>query len=57
MLYAFLDSFPIAWRNLNLLTRNPIFIDRTRNVGIISKEDAIRLRPHWPYAAGFWRRL
>jgi len=41
-LRAFLDSFPIALNEIsNLLTRNPIFIDRTRNVGIISKEDAI----------------
>jgi NADH-quinone oxidoreductase subunit D len=42
MLRAFLDSFPIALNEINnLLTRNPIFIDRTKNVGIISKEDAI----------------
>jgi NADH-quinone oxidoreductase subunit D len=42
MLCAFLDSFPIALDEItNLLTRNPIFIDRTKNVGIISKEDAI----------------
>jgi NADH-quinone oxidoreductase subunit D len=42
MLRAFLDSFPIALNEINnLLTRNPIFIDRTRNVGIISKDDAI----------------
>jgi len=41
-LYAFLDSFPRALDEItSLLTRNPIFIDRTRNVGIISKEDAI----------------
>ena len=41
-LRAFLDSFPIALNEItNLLTRNPIFIDRTRNVGIISREDAI----------------
>jgi NADH-quinone oxidoreductase subunit D len=42
LLRAFLDSFPIALDEItNLLTRNPIFIDRTKNVGIISKEDAI----------------
>jgi NADH-quinone oxidoreductase subunit D len=42
MLRAFLDSVPIALDEItNLLTRNPIFIDRTKNVGIISKEDAI----------------
>jgi len=42
LLREFLDSFPIALNEIsNLLTRNPIFIDRTRNVGIISKEDAI----------------
>ena len=42
LLREFLDSFPIALNEItNLLTRNPIFIDRTRNVGVISKEDAI----------------
>ena len=42
MLREFLDTFPIALNEVDkLLTRNPIFIDRTRNVGIISKEDAI----------------
>ena len=42
MLRAFLDSFPIALDEItNLLTRNPIFIDRTKNVGIIAREDAI----------------
>lgn len=42
MLRAFLDSFPIALNEItNLLTRNPIFIDRTKNVGIIARKDAI----------------
>lgn len=42
MLRDFLATFPIALNEIDkLLTRNPIFIDRTRNVGIISKEDAI----------------
>jgi len=42
MLRSFLDSFPIALNEINnLLTRNPIFIDRTRDIGVISREDAI----------------
>lgn len=38
----FLKELPKAWGDLNtLLTRNRIFIDRTRGVGAISAEDAI----------------
>ncbi len=41
-LRAFLDSFPTALNEItNLLTRNPIFIDRTKNIAIISRQDAI----------------
>ena len=41
-LRSFLDTFPIALNEINnLLTRNPIFIDRTRDIGVISREDAI----------------
>lgn len=39
---AFCDQFlPILETTLNLLTRNKIFTDRTMDIGIISKEDAI----------------
>jgi len=38
----FLTNFkPVLEEISNLLTRNRIFVDRTRNIGIISKEDAI----------------
>jgi NADH-quinone oxidoreductase subunit D len=41
-LRAFLESFPRALDEItSLLTRNPIFIDRTKGVGVISREDAI----------------
>jgi len=39
---AFCDQFlPILEQILNLLTRNKIFMDRTVDVGVISREDAI----------------
>ena len=39
---AFCDQFsPILEETLKLLTRNKIFMDRTVDVGVISKEDAI----------------
>src|SRR4051794_6671377 len=39
---AFCDQFlPILEETLGLLTRNKIFMDRTVDVGVISKEDAI----------------
>src|SRR5471030_2380891 len=39
---AFCDQFlPILEEILNLLTRNKIFMDRTVDVGVISREDAI----------------
>ncbi len=42
MLREFLDTFPTALNEVDkLMTRNPIFIGRTRDIGIISKEDAI----------------
>jgi NADH-quinone oxidoreductase subunit D len=38
----FLETFEVAINEIDrLLTRNRIFIDRTKDVGIISKEDAI----------------
>jgi NADH-quinone oxidoreductase subunit D len=42
MLREFLDTFPRTLDEINrLLTRNPIFIDRTKNIAIISRQDAI----------------
>lgn len=39
---AFLDSFPKALKEVHtLLTRNRIWMDRTKEVGVISAEDAI----------------
>jgi len=41
-LRTFLETFMPIWHDIdNLLTRNRIFVDRTRDVGIISREDAI----------------
>jgi NADH-quinone oxidoreductase subunit D len=41
-LNKFLDEFPVQLKEVDkLLTRNRIWIDRTRDVGVISKEDAI----------------
>src|SRR5438128_7619473 len=38
----FVKTFPPAWRDVvRLLNRNRIFIDRTKGVGVLSKEDAI----------------
>ncbi len=38
----FVDSFLPVWDELDsLLSRNRIFVDRTKDVGVISKEDAI----------------
>ncbi|MGC1478944.1 MAG: NADH dehydrogenase (quinone) subunit D [Chthoniobacterales bacterium] len=38
----FIDSFLPVWDELDsLLSRNRIFVDRTKDVGVISKEDAI----------------
>jgi NADH-quinone oxidoreductase subunit D len=38
----FLDEFPPQLDEVDrLLTRNPIFVDRTKDLGVISKEDAI----------------
>lgn len=41
-LTEFCDQFPDRVKELDtLLTRNPIFLDRTRDVGVIDKNDAI----------------
>lgn len=48
---AFVKEFPKAWNDIaRLLNRNRIFIDRTRNVGVLSKEDAINLSCTGPIA-------
>ena len=42
MLKEFCDQFPAAVDETDsLLTRNRIFVDRTRDIGVLSKEDAI----------------
>lgn len=42
MLRDFLETFPPAFEEVDkLITRNRIFVDRTKDVGIISREDAI----------------
>jgi NADH-quinone oxidoreductase subunit D len=42
MLREFLATFPAAFDEVDkLVTRNRIFVDRTKDVGVISKEDAI----------------
>lgn len=42
MLQEFLRTFPPAFEEVDkLVTRNRIFVDRTKDIGIITKEDAI----------------
>ncbi|MEI6178917.1 MAG: NADH dehydrogenase (quinone) subunit D, partial [Verrucomicrobiota bacterium] len=42
MLKDFLETFPPAFADVdNLITRNRIFVDRCKDVGVISKHDAI----------------
>ena len=42
MLKEFLRTFPSAFAEVDkLITRNRIFVDRTRDIGVISKDDAI----------------
>jgi NADH-quinone oxidoreductase subunit D len=44
MLRKFIEGFPAALDEVDrLLTRNKIFINRTKDVGVLSKEDAIDL--------------
>src|SRR5262249_18174295 len=48
---AFVKEFPTAWHDVvRLLNRNPIFIERTRGIGVLSKEDAISLSATGPVA-------
>jgi NADH-quinone oxidoreductase subunit D len=51
MVRAFVRTFPKAWEDVvRLLNRNRIFIDRTRDVGVLSKEDAINFSCTGPIA-------
>jgi NADH-quinone oxidoreductase subunit D len=47
----FVKTFPKAWADVvRLLNRNRIFIDRTRGIGVLSKEEAINLSCTGPIA-------
>ncbi|MFL5242416.1 MAG: NADH dehydrogenase (quinone) subunit D [Gemmataceae bacterium] len=51
MVRGFVRQFPKAWADVvRLLNRNRIFIDRTRGIGVLSKEDAIDLSCTGPIA-------
>jgi NADH-quinone oxidoreductase subunit D len=51
MVRAFIRDFPKAWNDITrLLNRNRIFIERTRGVGVLSKEDANNLSCTGPVA-------
>jgi NADH-quinone oxidoreductase subunit D len=48
---AFVKEFPKAWNDVTrLLNRNRIFIERTRGVGVLTKEDAVNLSCTGPVA-------
>lgn len=48
---AFVKEFPRAWNDVTrLLNRNRIFIERTRDIGVLTKEDAINLSCTGPIA-------
>jgi NADH-quinone oxidoreductase subunit D len=51
MVRAFVREFPKAWNDVvRLLNRNRIFIERTRNIGVLSKEEANDLSCTGPIA-------
>ncbi|HEY7308207.1 MAG TPA: NADH dehydrogenase (quinone) subunit D [Gemmataceae bacterium] len=51
MVRAFVRDFPKAWNDIvRLLNRNRIFIERTKDIGVLSKEDAINLSCTGPIA-------
>ena len=51
MVRAFVRGFPGAWNDIvRLLNRNRIFIERTKDIGVLSKEDAINLSCTGPIA-------
>ena len=53
MLQKFLDEFPTTLNEVDkLLTRNKIFIERNRDVGVLSREDAIDLGVTGPILRG-----
>jgi NADH-quinone oxidoreductase subunit D len=48
---AFVRDFPRAWEDITrLLNRNRIFLDRTRGVGVLSREDAVNWSATGPIA-------
>jgi NADH-quinone oxidoreductase subunit D len=48
---AFVKTFPRAWADVvRLLNRNRIFLERTRDIGVLSREDAINLSCTGPIA-------
>jgi NADH-quinone oxidoreductase subunit D len=48
---AFVRDFPSAWADVvRLLNKNRIFIERTKDIGVLSKEDAIDLSCTGPIA-------
>jgi NADH-quinone oxidoreductase subunit D len=51
MVRDFVRTFPAAWRDVvRLLNRNRIFIERTKDIGVLTKEDAINLSCTGPLA-------
>jgi NADH-quinone oxidoreductase subunit D len=49
----FVKQFPKAWNDIvRLLNRNRIFVDRTKGIGILRKEDAINMSCSGPVARG-----
>src|SRR6476620_8212913 len=47
----FVKQFPNAWNDIvRLLNRNRIFVDRTKGIGVLSKEDAINMSCSGPVA-------
>jgi NADH-quinone oxidoreductase subunit D len=51
MVRAFVRDFPRAWHDIvRLLNRNRIFIERTKDIGVLTKEDAINLSATGPIA-------
>jgi NADH-quinone oxidoreductase subunit D len=51
MVREFVKSFHPTWRDVTrLLNRNRIFIERTENIGVLSREDAINMSVSGPLA-------
>jgi NADH-quinone oxidoreductase subunit D len=51
MVRAFVRDFPQAWNDIvRLLNRNRIFIERTKDIGVLSKEEAVNLSCTGPIA-------